>query len=73
VPRVVVCGTISGTTEERARKYWLALLAVLAYLDQHVTDADASLADRADADDHPAVRDIRAMLTDMRTILGGSY
>jgi hypothetical protein len=53
-------------TEERARKYRLQLLATLAHLDQLVADADTSLADSADADDHPAVEEIRHMLNEMR-------
>jgi hypothetical protein len=53
-------------SEECARMYRLQLLAVLAHLDQLVADADTSLADTADADDHPAVREIRAMIADMR-------
>jgi hypothetical protein len=53
-------------TEERAPKYRLQLLAVLAHLDQLVSDADASLADPADADDHPLVQNVRKQLNDMR-------
>jgi hypothetical protein len=50
---------------ERARKYRLEQLAVLAHLDQPVTDADANPVNAAGADNHPAVREIRATLTDV--------
>jgi hypothetical protein len=59
-------GTIGVMLNDRLAKYRLQLLAALGYLDQLVADADASLADPADADDHPAVHEIRRMLTDMR-------
>ena len=53
-------------TDDRINEYRIKLLAVLAHLDQLVTDAQAIVTDPVDTNILPMVDELQELLNDMR-------